>query len=198
MQLYEKGAGTTYRIPKLASRSARTEVRAMNPRSKRRFLTKPTQPEAKSVISKAQKYNGPFKYAFMILADADTIHVCTFNTLTQAEKLAATLTKHWAFVIAKMRRVEVDPRIIEYPREKPKPAHVPAAGEWYSVASIAAKWSMSTDKVFRTVEGYRGRKGFMDQGTKANLKTHTRRSSFIRISPELLAQMEADFQGKVS
>ncbi len=38
----------------------------------------------------------------------------------------------------------------------------------------------------------------MDMGTRDDLRRHTRRSSFVRISPELLAIIEADAQGKLS
>jgi hypothetical protein len=38
----------------------------------------------------------------------------------------------------------------------------------------------------------------MDMGTTADLRRHTSRSSFIRISPELLVIIEADAQGKLS
>jgi hypothetical protein len=79
-------------------------------------------------------------------------------------------------------------------RSEPKPD--PAA--WLSVSKIALKWGCSTDKVFRAIEAYRNRRGFLDLGTPADLKKHTRRSSFIRISPELLTIIEADAQGKVS
>lgn len=62
-----------------------------------------------------------------------------------------------------------------------------------SVAAIATRWSLSTDKVSKILERYRGQQGFLDFGRPGrDLKKHLRKYSVIRVSPELLARIEAE------
>jgi hypothetical protein len=76
--------------------------------------------------------------------------------------------------MGKIIEIDHDERRVEYPKVKPQ--HLPAADGWFSVTTIALKRSCSTDKVFRTVERYRGRDGFLDLGTKADQKRAVHRT----------------------
>jgi hypothetical protein len=93
-----------------------------------------------------------------------------------------------------MRKIiEVDPRVIEYPREKPKP--VRSEDGLYSVEMLAERWAFSTDKTSRILEKYRGERGFTDWGAPENVRTHKRRFSIIRITSALLQRIESEHNG---
>jgi hypothetical protein len=65
---------------------------------------------------------------------------------------------------------------------------------WFTVTRIAKRWKFSAESVSVVLQRYRGRTGFLDKGSKGNLKTHTRAYSQIRISPQLLKIIESDLQ----
>ncbi len=63
---------------------------------------------------------------------------------------------------------------------------------YLSADSIATRWSCSVDKVSRVLEGYRGESGFMDLGSREDVRKHKRRYSIYRIHPKLLTRIEAN------
>jgi hypothetical protein len=63
---------------------------------------------------------------------------------------------------------------------------------YLSVNAIATKWDCSDDKAGRVLENYRGKTGFMDLGSPANVRKHKRRYAIIRIHPNLLKEIEGD------
>jgi hypothetical protein len=64
---------------------------------------------------------------------------------------------------------------------------------FFSVDAVAQRWSLSTDKTARLLEKYRGADGFHDFGRPdRDIKRHVRKYSIIRVSPELLAKIEAE------
>jgi hypothetical protein len=69
--------------------------------------------------------------------------------------------------------------------------------EYLSVSKIAERWGISTDKVARTVEPYRGKEGFMDLGSAGNVRKHVRKYAIIRIHPTLLKEIEGDLNGRL-
>jgi hypothetical protein len=62
---------------------------------------------------------------------------------------------------------------------------------YYSVAAIAERWALSTDKVSRVLEAYRDDPGYKDFGSPGDTRRHTRKYSIVRIHPTLLAKIEA-------
>jgi len=91
----------------------------------------------------------------------------------------------------KKRIIEIDPRVIEVPREKPK--HVPGDDGFFSSTELMERWHCSLDKVNKIVEPYRGQAGFIDFGSAGSLKKHTRKRGFVRIHRTLVMRIENDF-----
>ena len=48
---------------------------------------------------------------------------------------------------------------------------------YFSVATIAARWQCSTDKVARMLARFRGETGFLDLGSGEDVRKHKRRYS---------------------
>jgi hypothetical protein len=70
----------------------------------------------------------------------------------------------------------------------------PDPAEWFSVSRIAKRWKFSPESVSLVLQRYRGRQGFLDKGSKGDLKKHVRAYAQIRISPTLLEIIERDLQ----
>ena len=61
---------------------------------------------------------------------------------------------------------------------------------FWSIKRVAERWDVSEDKAARELEKYRGRDGFMDQGSHGS--RFRRKRAIIRIHPTLLEQIERD------